>query len=62
MDDILVGKSAVGIKNVTANEPYFAGHFPHWIRTTGNCDALASSRQYPPWKNTSSGGSSPSAG
>lgn len=22
------GKSAVGIKNVTANEPYFQGHFP----------------------------------
>ena len=22
------GKSAVGIKNVTINEPFFAGHFP----------------------------------
>ena len=22
------GKSAVGIKNVTINEPYFTGHFP----------------------------------
>ena len=26
--DILVNKSAVGIKNVTANEPFFEGHFP----------------------------------
>lgn len=24
------GKSAVGIKNVTINEPFFAGHFPHF--------------------------------
>lgn len=23
------GKSAVGIKNVTINEPFFQGHFPH---------------------------------
>jgi len=23
-----LGKSAVGVKNVTANEPHFAGHFP----------------------------------
>lgn len=26
--DIVPGKSATGIKNVTINEPYFAGHFP----------------------------------
>jgi len=26
--DIHVGKSAVGIKNVTINEPHFQGHFP----------------------------------
>lgn len=26
--DIVPGKSAVGIKNVTANEPHFEGHFP----------------------------------
>lgn len=26
--DLLPGKSAVGIKNVSINEPYFAGHFP----------------------------------
>jgi 3-hydroxyacyl-[acyl-carrier-protein] dehydratase len=26
--DIVHGESAVGIKNVTANEPHFAGHFP----------------------------------
>lgn len=26
--DIDVGKSAVGIKNVTFNEPHFQGHFP----------------------------------
>lgn len=25
-----VGKKAVGIKNVTVNEPYFPGHFPEW--------------------------------
>lgn len=24
------GKSACGIKNVTINEPFFAGHFPHY--------------------------------
>lgn len=24
------GKSAVGIKNVTANEPFFQGHFPQY--------------------------------
>ena len=26
--EIEEGKRAVGIKNVTANEPYFQGHFP----------------------------------
>lgn len=26
--DIEKGKSAIGVKNVTANEPHFAGHFP----------------------------------
>ena len=28
MVDVVPGKSAVGIKNVTMNEPYFTGHFP----------------------------------
>ncbi len=27
--DLRVGKSAVGIKNVTINEPHFQGHFPN---------------------------------
>ena len=27
--DCRVGESLVGIKNVTYNEPYFQGHFPH---------------------------------
>ncbi len=26
--DLVVGESAVGIKNVTVNEPFFQGHFP----------------------------------
>ena len=26
--DILKNESAIGIKNVTVNEPYFTGHFP----------------------------------
>lgn len=26
--DIVLGESAVGIKNVSINEPFFAGHFP----------------------------------
>jgi len=26
--EMVPGKSAVGIKNVTANEPFFEGHFP----------------------------------
>ena len=28
MEDIILGESAVGIKNVTNNEPFFQGHFP----------------------------------
>lgn len=26
--DVMVGESAIGIKNVTINEPFFQGHFP----------------------------------
>lgn len=26
--DVVVDQSAVGVKNVTANEPHFVGHFP----------------------------------
>ena len=29
IEELDPGKQAVGIKNVTANEPYFVGHFPH---------------------------------
>ena len=28
MVDVVLGQSAVGIKNVSIGEPYFAGHFP----------------------------------
>jgi len=28
VEDIVVGQSATGIKNVTINEPFFQGHFP----------------------------------
>jgi 3-hydroxyacyl-[acyl-carrier-protein] dehydratase len=28
--EIEEGKKAIGIKNVTANEPFFAGHFPEY--------------------------------
>jgi len=28
VEDIVVGESATGIKNVTINEPFFPGHFP----------------------------------
>jgi 3-hydroxyacyl-[acyl-carrier-protein] dehydratase len=28
VEDIVLGESAVGIKNVTYNEPFFQGHFP----------------------------------
>ena len=28
MEDVVRGESAVGIKNVSVNEPYFQGHFP----------------------------------
>jgi len=27
--DVIYGESCTGIKNVTANEPYFQGHFPN---------------------------------
>jgi 3-hydroxyacyl-[acyl-carrier-protein] dehydratase len=27
--DVILGESATGIKNVSASEPYFAGHFPN---------------------------------
>lgn len=30
VEEIIANTSAVGIKNVTANEPFFAGHFPEW--------------------------------
>src|SRR3954470_23543469 len=26
--EVIPGESAIGIKNVTANEPFFQGHFP----------------------------------
>lgn len=29
MVDVVLGESAVGVKNVTANENFFAGHFPN---------------------------------
>ncbi|MDR0968906.1 MAG: 3-hydroxyacyl-ACP dehydratase FabZ [Holosporaceae bacterium] len=28
VEDLVLGESAVGIKNVTVNEPFFQGHFP----------------------------------
>lgn len=28
LEQIILGESAVGIKNVTCNEPFFMGHFP----------------------------------
>ena len=28
VEDVVLGESAVGIKNVTFNEPFFQGHFP----------------------------------
>lgn len=28
VEDVVPGESAVGLKNVTINEPYFQGHFP----------------------------------
>ncbi|GAJ30620.1 3-hydroxyacyl-ACP dehydratase FabZ [Acidomonas methanolica] len=28
MTDIVLGESAIGVKNVTINEPFFQGHFP----------------------------------
>lgn len=29
VDDLRPGESAIGIKNVSVNEPFFAGHFPN---------------------------------
>ncbi|MDG2243973.1 MAG: 3-hydroxyacyl-ACP dehydratase FabZ [Rhodospirillaceae bacterium] len=29
VDDVVEGESAVGVKNVTINEPFFQGHFPN---------------------------------
>lgn len=29
VDDLRPGQSAIGVKNVTVNEPFFAGHFPN---------------------------------
>jgi 3-hydroxyacyl-[acyl-carrier-protein] dehydratase len=28
IEDLVLGESAIGIKNVTVNEPFFQGHFP----------------------------------
>ena len=28
LEEIVLGKSAIGVKNVTFNEPHFQGHFP----------------------------------
>lgn len=28
VEDVVIGESAVGVKNVTINEPFFPGHFP----------------------------------
>ncbi|MCW8834826.1 MAG: 3-hydroxyacyl-ACP dehydratase FabZ [Rhodospirillales bacterium] len=28
LEDVVAGESAIGIKNVTFNEPFFQGHFP----------------------------------
>jgi len=33
--EIETGKRAVGIKNVTINEPFFQGHFPHYAVMPG---------------------------
>jgi 3-hydroxyacyl-[acyl-carrier-protein] dehydratase len=27
--DVVLGESAIGVKNVSVNEPFFAGHFPN---------------------------------
>lgn len=29
VEELIPGQSAIGIKNVTVNEPFFAGHFPN---------------------------------
>ena len=36
MVDVVLGRSATGIKNVSVNEPFFAGHFPT-IRSCPAC-------------------------
>ncbi len=30
VQDVVLGQSAVGVKNVTMNEPFFQGHFPDY--------------------------------
>jgi 3-hydroxyacyl-[acyl-carrier-protein] dehydratase len=30
IEEVVIGERAVGIKNVTMNEPYFQGHFPEF--------------------------------
>ncbi len=30
VEELVEGESAVGVKNVTANEPFFPGHFPDY--------------------------------
>lgn len=30
VEEVIANTSALGIKNVTVNEPFFAGHFPEW--------------------------------
>ena len=29
VEDVVTGESAIGVKNVTINEPFFQGHFPN---------------------------------
>src|SRR5581483_8343128 len=29
LEDVVLGASAIGVKNVSINEPFFQGHFPH---------------------------------
>lgn len=35
IESVEEGKSAVGYKNVTANEPFFQGHFPNYMVMPG---------------------------
>ena len=46
--DLVVGKSATGIKNVSINEPFFQGHFPAHPVMSGN------SPHKPRWRGQSS--------